>query len=159
MIVRLLPMLLLCFLCIPVAAYDFDGKVVGVSDGDTITVLHCGSPIKVRLADIDCPEKKQNFGTVAKQFTSQLVFNKEVHVIDKGKDRYSRTIGEVILPNGISLNRELVKSGYAWQYKKYSKDQQINYLEQQARLNRTGLWAVFCAEAPWDYRRNIKKAK
>lgn len=149
----------LCFLCLPVAAYDFDGKVVGVSDGDTITVLHCGSPIKVRLADIDCPEKKQSFGTVAKQFTSQLVFNKEVHIIDKGKDRYSRTIGEVILPNGISLNRELVKAGYAWQYKKYSKDQEINYLEQQAKVSKVGLWATSYVEAPWDFRKHSKKAK
>ncbi len=79
-------------------------------DGDTIDVLHNGKSVRVRLYGIDCPEKKQPYGKKAKRFTSDLAFKKIVTVIVKDRDRYGRMIGEVILPNGKSLNRELIKS-------------------------------------------------
>jgi len=90
---------------------DFSGRVVGVTDGDTIKVLHNGRAEKIRLHGIDCPEKGQPFGSKAKQFTPELVFGKTVtvHVIDM--DRYGRTVADVVLPDGRVLNRELVAAG------------------------------------------------
>ena len=93
---------------------DFSGRVVGVTDGDTITVLHNGRGEKIRLYGIDCPEKRQAFGSKAKQFTSQLAFGKDVTIVGHGKDKYGRTLGDVILPDGKNLNEELVYNGFAW---------------------------------------------
>ena len=103
----------LVLLSSPGLAADFTGRVVGVSDGDTITVLHQGKPERIRLHGIDCPEKRQAFGNRAKQFTSTLVFSKTVTVQAVDRDRYGRTVGEVLLPDGRSLNRELVRAGFA----------------------------------------------
>ncbi|MDA2912172.1 thermonuclease family protein, partial [Nitrospiraceae bacterium AH_259_D15_M11_P09] len=103
-------------------AADFTGRVVGVSDGDTITVLHNGKGERIRLHGIDCPEKRQAFGNRAKQFTSTLVFGETVTVQVMDRDRYGRTVGEVLLPDGRSLNRELVRAGFAWWYWRYAPD-------------------------------------
>ena len=92
----------------------FTARVVGVSDGDTITVLDGTTQVKVRLNGIDCPEKGQPFGARAKQLTSELGFGKSVTVCPSGADRYGRTLGEVVLPDGRVLNRELVEAGMAW---------------------------------------------
>lgn len=97
----------------PAVASDktFSGKVVKVSDGDTIQVLHEGKAEKIRLAGIDCPESKQPFGKAAKKFTLSLVAQKIVTVQVETTDRYGRTVGEIILQDGRSLNRELVYAG------------------------------------------------
>ena len=108
--------LLLLFLPLFSQAADpqsFTGKVVGVSDGDTISVIREGRAVKVRLHGIDCPEKGQPYGTKAKQYTSEMAFGKEVTVRIKDTDRYNRIVGEVILPDGLSLNKELVFVGLA----------------------------------------------
>ncbi len=135
---------------------DFSGRVVGVSDGDTIKVLHNGKAEKIRLHGIDCPEKAQPFGTKAKQFTSEMVFGKDVtlHVTDT--DRYGRTVADVILPDGRSLNRELVGAGLAWWYRKYSKDESLGKLEADARAARRGLWANPDPVPPWCWRKRQK---
>jgi endonuclease YncB( thermonuclease family) len=86
-------------------AADFTGRVVGISDGDTISVPHDGRAEKIRLNGIDCPEKRQAFGQRAKQFTSKLAFGKDVTVKTFGHDKYRRTIGDVISPDGRMLNR------------------------------------------------------
>ncbi len=83
-------------------AADFTGRVVGVADGDTITVLHNGKGERIRLHGIDCPEKRQAFGNRAKQFTSTLVFGNTVTVQVMDRDRYGRTVGVVLLPDGRS---------------------------------------------------------
>jgi len=88
--------------------HSFTGNVVGVSDGDTIKVMREGRAVKVRLHGIDCPEKGQPYGTKAKRFTSDRAFRNEVTVYVKDMDRYGRIVGEVILPDGLSLNKELV---------------------------------------------------
>ena len=136
---------------------DFNGRVVGVADGDTITVLHNGRGEKIRLYGIDCPEKRQAFGTKAKQFTSALTFGKDVTIIEHGLDKYRRTLGDVILANGQNVNRELVKAGLAWWYRKYSKDQSLGELEAQARQAKLGLWADKDPVAPWCYRKQQKE--
>jgi len=141
------------FLSLPPAlAAEFTAKVIGVSDGDTITVLHDKQPEKLRLAEIDCPEKKQAFGTVAKQCTDRLVFGKTVEVHVTGHDRYGRSIAEVHLPNGDNLNRELVVQGLAWCYRKYSHNADLLALEAEAKSNNRGLWSAPDAIPPWEFR-------
>ncbi len=134
----------------PLWAEEFTGKVVGVSDGDTITVMRLGRGEKVRLYGIDCPEKGQAFGNRAKQFTSEMVFGKEVLVKTHGCDRYGRILGDVFLPDGQSLNQELVRAGYAWWFRRYSNDVTLARLEEEARAAKVGLWADPHAVPPWE---------
>jgi micrococcal nuclease len=129
-------------------------KVIAVKDGDTIDLLRNGKTIKVRLYGIDSPEKAQDYGQKAKDFTSQLAFGKTVHLIEHNKDRYGRTVGTIILPDGRNLNEELVRNGYAWHYKEYSKDKNLEILEADARRFKRGLWQDANPTAPWDYRKN-----
>ncbi|MDF0667182.1 MAG: thermonuclease family protein [Nitrospira sp.] len=119
---------------------DFSGRVIGVSDGDTVDVLHDRTTKRIRLNAIDCPEKGQPFGTVAKRFTAEHAFGKTVTIREVGIDKYGRTIGDVMLPDGRVLNHELLKAGLAWWYRKYSKDFSLGDLEDEARLARRGLW-------------------
>ncbi len=133
-------------------AADFSGRVVGVSDGDTITVMHNGKGERIRLHGIDCPEKRQAFGKRAKQFTSNLVFAKTVTVQALDLDRYGRTVGVVLLPDGRSLNHELVRAGLAWMYRRYTNDQSLSDLEEKARVARRGLWVDANPIPPWEWR-------
>jgi micrococcal nuclease len=130
----------------------WSGKVVGVSDGDTITVMHHGRGEKIRLYGIDCPEKRQAFGKRAKQFTSKMVFGKQVEVRPVDTDRYGRTIAWVYI-SGTSLNEELLRAGLAWHYKRYSSERHLAELENEARSAGTGLWSDPYTTAPWDFRR------
>ena len=136
---------------------DFVGKVVRVSDGDTIEVLRAGRAVRVRLQGIDCPESRQAYGTRAKQFTASLAFGKTVAVQVHGTDQYGRILGEVILPDGRSLNRELVRSGYAWWYRRYSDDPVLQQLEEEARRERRGLWRDKNPIPPWEFRREYRR--
>lgn len=136
---------------------DFVGKVVGVSDGDTIEVLRAGRAVRVRLQGIDCPESRQAYGTRAKQFTAQLAFGKTVAVQVHGTDQYGRILGEVILPDGRSLNRELLRGGYAWGYRRYSNDPVLQQLEEEARRERRGLWRDRSPIPPWEFRREYRR--
>ena len=131
---------------------EFKAKVTSIKDGDTIEVLHENKATRIRLNGIDCPEKDQDFGKKAKQFTSDFCFGKEVKVISYGEDRYGRTLGDIVLEDGRNLNQELVKAGLAWHYKKYSSDPTLANLEIQARNQKIGLWLQPNALAPWDFR-------
>ncbi len=150
------PLLALLLLSVPLSSQTdtFTGKVVGVSDGDTISVMREGRAVKVRLHGIDCPEKKQPFGTKAKWVTSDLAFGKEVEVRIKDTDRYGRIVGEVILPDGVSLNKDLVHAGLAWWYRKYApNDRTLKALEAGARDEKKGLWADSNPIPPWEWRK------
>jgi endonuclease YncB( thermonuclease family) len=135
---------------------SFTGKVVKVSDGDTIQVMHEGKAEKVRLAEIDCPETKQPFGQAAKKFVLDIAAQKTVTVHVETTDRYGRTVGVVVLPDGRSLNQELIRAGLAWWYWKYSTDSSLGELEEEARAARIGLWADPAPVPPWDWRRGKK---
>lgn len=128
-------------------------KVIAIKDGDTIELLKEGKPLRVRLLGVDAPEKNQDFGTVARQFTADLCFGQMVNLIIDGNDRYGRTVGTIILPDGRSLNNELVRNGYAWHYKAYSHDETLAQLETEARQNRRGLWEKPNPTAPWNFRK------
>ena len=135
------------------------GKVVAITDGDTFKLLTKDSTlIKVRLANIDCPERKQPFSKKAKQFVSDAIFSKAVTLNVLKKDRYRRYISNVIYDDSLSLCHELVKNGLAWHYRKYSKDSILQALEDEARENKLGLWQDKNAMAPWEWR-DLKKKK
>lgn len=150
------PFIVLGVLLIQASAFaeSVTGRVVSVADGDTITVLAAGNKqVKVRFDGIDCPEKSQAFGQVAKQFTSNLVFNKTVSVDIKEQDRYGRSVG-VVRIGETNVNMALVTNGLAWWYREYAKDNEVLMrAEAKAKRERIGLWADTNPVAPWDFRR------
>jgi micrococcal nuclease len=116
------------------------GKVIGIKDGDTVEVIdNLNKTTVLRLAEVDCPEKKQPFGTRAKQFTSNAIYLKTVKYIVTNKDRYGRSIAKVYY-KGKYLSAEIIKNGMGWQYKKYSTSQELAQFEQKARSKKIGLW-------------------
>ena len=134
------------------------GKVVAITDGDTFKLLTKDSTlIKVRLANIDCPEKKQPFSKRAQQFTSEAIFSKTITIHVLKKDRYRRYISNVIYNDSLVLNYELVKHGLAWHYGKYSKDTLLQAYEDEAKAKGIGLWQDKNAISPWEWRENRKK--
>jgi len=135
-------------------AEDYTDKVVGITDGDTIRVMHDGAAERIRLWGIDCPESKQPFGTRAKQFTSGLAFGQVVTVKVKDVDRYKRTVAEIILPDGRNLNHEIVRAGLAWWYQQFARrDTALDLLEQDARAATRGLWSDQKPIQPWAWRK------
>jgi endonuclease YncB( thermonuclease family) len=143
---------------IPCLAETFSGRLVKVTDGDTVQVLHNGKAEKIRLVGIDCPEKSQPFGQSAKRLVLNLAAQKTVTILVAGKDRYGRTLGTVILPDVRYLNEELIRAGLAWHYKRYSKDETLAALENEARSAKRGLWGEPNPIAPWSWRRGKRKA-
>jgi endonuclease YncB( thermonuclease family) len=139
------------------AQQGFAGRVVGITDGDTIRVLHDGRAETVRLQGVDAPEKRQAYGERARRFVADLAFDRTVVVRATGRDRNGRLLGEVLLPDGRSLNQELVRAGYAWWFRKYSRDVRLARLEEEARQGRRGLWADQAPEPPWEYRVNGRR--
>lgn len=134
------------------------GRVVGVTDGDTISLLDSGYNMhKIRLGGIDAPEKKQAFGNVAKQSLSGLIYNQQVHVQWHKKDRYGRKVGKV-WADDTDINLEQIKRGMAWYYKKYKGElvqaDRIIYVQAQIEAERkqVGLWVDADPIAPWDFR-------
>lgn len=133
---------------------DFSGHVVSILDGDTIEVLHNQYPERIRLSGIDCPEKRQAFGQKAKQAASALIFGKEVTLHTHGKDKYGRTIADVVLSDDTNVNHTLVKDGWCWWYRKYSPgDTVLEGLETEAREAKKGLWVDPQPVPPWEWRK------
>jgi len=139
-------------------AAEFTGKVVGVTDGDTVSVMHADKAEEVRLWGIDAPESNQAFGTKAKQAASTLCFGKVVTVTVKDTDRYGRTVGDVVLPDGKRLSRELILAGMGWWYNKYApKDSELQRAEEEAQKKKRGLWADKAPVPPWEFRSSKRK--
>jgi endonuclease YncB( thermonuclease family) len=130
---------------------NFEGRVVSVTDGDTIGVLVNNMERKVRLSDIDAPEKAQAFGSRAKMALSEKVFGKTVKVDVHDKDRYGRYVGTITIDNK-NINLEMVKEGYAWWYRQYSKNYEFGKAEIEARNSKNGLWIDPFPIPPWEYR-------
>lgn len=130
------------------------GKVIGVSDGDTITVL-CGEEgkesLKVRLEGIDAPESSQAFGAKSKDALKELVAGKVVDLRKTGVDKYGRSLAFVIV-DGVDVNAKLIEDGWAWHYKKYNSDKHFAELEENARADGRGLWHDESPLPPWEFR-------
>jgi endonuclease YncB( thermonuclease family) len=138
------------------------GKVVGVHDGDTITVLDAEkNQYKIRFNGIDAPELKMDFGNKAKESLSDMVFGKEVTVVFSKRDKYNRIVANVYI-NGMDVNLEQIKRGFAWHYKKYQEEQtpkdRKDYADAEiaAKAAKKGLWLMENPTPPWDYRAQLK---
>ena len=153
--------LLLILVLVPLSLFAdtiHEGKVIKIADGDTLTILVDKQQLKIRLSDLDTPERKQPFGTRAKQALSDLAYGKQARVVEVTKDRYGRIVGRVYV-DGIDVNRELVAQGYAWVYRKYSDDAELLRLEAEAKRQEFGLWADAHPIPPWDWRRGERASK
>ena len=158
--------LLLLALCNGAGAADLFGKVVGVADGDTITILdESHRQHRIRLSGIDAPERRQAYGDRAKQHLAALVADKAVHVSWDKRDRYGRIVGRVLLSvcerarcRYDDAGLEQIRAGLAWHYRRYARDQppaeRVEYaaVEQQARDRREGLWREPDPVPPWAFR-------
>jgi endonuclease YncB( thermonuclease family) len=148
--------ILFCALLVSITASadTLTGRVIGISDGDTLTVLDSSNhQHKIRLAAIDAPEKSQAFGNKSKQALSDLCFNKQASIKVVDTDRYGRTVGEVTCA-GTNANDAMVRSGMAWVYRKYAKGYAGLYkLEDEAKAAKRGLWAEANPVPPWEWRK------
>lgn len=117
-------------------------KVVGIKDGDTVVVLDSlNNQTTLRLAEVDCPEKSQPFGTKAKQFTSDQIYLKTIKYIVTDTDRYGRSIAMIYYDtNNKYLSAEIIKAGMGWHYKRYSTSKELAMFEDNAKKNKLGLW-------------------
>jgi endonuclease YncB( thermonuclease family)/methylphosphotriester-DNA--protein-cysteine methyltransferase len=139
-----------------------EGKVIRVSDGDTIAVLDKDNKQhKIRFQGIDAPESKQDFGQASKENLSKMVFGKQVTVIWEKVDKYRRTVGKVLL-DGKDVNIEQIKAGLAWHYKKYANEQPLEdqqtyaAAEAEAKAARRGLWQDPNPTPPGEWRAEAK---
>ena len=142
-----------------VFGYTIEGKVVAITDGDTIKVKTSRNKVeKIRLAQIDTPEKKQPWGQKAKQALSNKIFGKQVKVDIVTTDRYGRLVGTVWYV-GDDINRAMVREGHAWVYRKYAKDKSLFDDESYARSMGLGLWSLpdNQRQAPWKWRKDKRK--
>lgn len=133
----------------------FTAKVIRILDGDTMEVLYKNKPVKIRLAHIDCPEKRssQPFNTNAKTTLSDLCFGQHVTIYGENADRYGRIIAVVINNKKQTINQEMIKRGMAWHFKRYSSNVTYANLELEARKNKIGLWRDPNPIAPWEWRK------
>jgi len=135
---------------------SINGKVIKIVDGDTFDILTSNnSTIRIRMNGIDCPERKQDYYQVCKDALGDYIFGKEVSLITYGTDRYKRTIAAVYIGTE-NINLKMIANGYAWHYKKYSSDAKMAQAEEEAKLQKNGLWAMINPVAPWDFRTKKK---
>ena len=132
-------------------------RVVGITDGDTLTVLVDQRQIKVRLVEIDAPEKSQAFGKRSKQSLSGLCFNKTAMLTNKGLDRYGRTLAHVEC-SGVDVNEEQLRRGMAWVYDKHVTERGLYVIQDEAKAKKLGLWADRNPTPPWEWRRTRERA-
>jgi micrococcal nuclease len=146
---------ILLALALSLAAPAFAHQVIGIADGDTLTLLVDRKPLKIRLANIDAPEKTQAFGERSKQSLSDLCFGKDATYKAQTIDKYGRTVARVTC-GGVEANRAQVERGMAWVYPKYNQDRSLPALQEAAKAARRGLWADKSPVAPWVFRHPTK---
>ena len=133
-------------------AEKLTGKVVGVADGDTLTILSAGNQqTRIRLAQIDAPEKRQPFGQKSKESLSDQVYGQMVDVDIRTIDRYGRSVGTVYR-DGEDINLIQIQRGMAWVYRQYANDPNYFRMEKTARQERIGLWSDPSPVPPWEFR-------
>lgn len=139
-------------------AAELAGRVVGVTDGDTITLLTPErKQLTVRLIEIDAPEGGQPWGDRSRQTLSELVYSRDVRIVENGKDQYGRTLGRIYV-GAMDVNAEMVRSGSAWAYRQYLVDRSLLTIEQEAKTAKRGLWSMPETQivAPWEWRRGTQ---
>ena len=144
--------LLLTLLPFGLYSQTFQVKVIGISDGDTFTGLNRDNlQLKFRIHGIDAPEKKQAYGTKAREHLGALIFGQNVTVDVNDRDRWGRYIARVATEDGRNVGKEMLQSGLAWHYKHFDKSEAYVQAEQKARDNKRGLWSDPGAVAPWEF--------
>lgn len=139
-------------------AVSFSARVVGITDGDTLTVLDGqNQQHTIRLAEIDAPERRQPWGDRSRQALSALVFSKTVSVQQTDTDRYGRVVAR-LFADGRDVNRAMVEQGHAWAYRQYLTDETLVATESRARASRAGLWSMSDQQtvAPWEWRQGVR---
>ena len=139
--------------CADVRQDELRARVTRLRDGDSFDVRRGNETVRVRVFGVDSPERGQPWSTKARQFTADLVGNREVLIRVKDRDKYGRVVGIVILADGRSLVEELVRAGLAWHYKFFSNDPTLARLESEAKAARRGLWTDPHPVPPWEFRR------
>lgn len=153
--------LFLTFHAAHAAGLDLEGRVVAIADGDTLTLLTADKhQVRIRLAEIDAPEKGQPYGTKAKEALSDLCFGKHVTAAYVDTDRYGRTVARVYA-GGLDINAEMIRQGAAWAFRKYLTDPALLPLEEEARRASRGLWSLPQEQQlpPWEWRRLPKSER
>ncbi len=139
------------------AAQVSDAYLVRVLDGDMFTANFTdGSTFNIRLNGIDAPESKQAFGLEATRELRRLLTGRVLRISTTKKDRYQRLLADVYV-GGVSVNESMIEAGYAWHYKKYSKDAKLAKLEDDAQDARRGFWQHTWLISPWDYRNGVRQ--
>lgn len=153
-------LILFAFMPLILFAQVLTGRVVKIADGDTFTLLVNGNEqVKIRLDGIDAPEKGQAYGNKAKEYLSGMIWGEPVTVNVKSKDRYGRSIGKVSTPTISDVNLEMIRAGYAWQYRDYNNDKTYTTAENQTRKNMKGLWQDKNPIRPQDFRKMKRSNK
>jgi endonuclease YncB( thermonuclease family) len=135
-----------------------EAVVTNVQDGDTIEVTIDGKPVVVRINGIDCPEDGQGYSVNAKKYTTLHCLKKKVKLEKVTIDPRGRMVANVFLQDGTNLSHALISGGYAWHFKKFSKDAKLAALENEARKKKIGLWAEENPVSPWDYKEKKKSS-
>lgn len=150
--------LLLGIYLLPIAsseeAIQYQGRVVKVTDGDSITILVGKQQIKIRLGEIDTPERGQPYWRVSRKALESLVAGRTINAIQTDIDRYKRVVAHIYIDD-IWVNEQMVKGGYAWVYREYAKMESIYLAEEYAKANKLGIWSLPESERipPWEWRR------
>jgi len=134
------------------AAQEFTTRIIAVLDGDTVLIRRANGVQKIRLADIDAPEKAQPFGESAKRSLGEMVLGKEVRVVSQAVDNYGRMVAHLGV-EGLDVNTEQIRRGMAWEYSHYHRNKTLVALEAEARQAPRGLWAQRNPTPPWDWRK------
>jgi endonuclease YncB( thermonuclease family) len=152
----LLTCLFFAALCFAKPPTVMSGRVIRVSDGDTIALLNADkAQIRVRLYGIDAPEKKQLYGEASRKYLADMVAGKDIEVKVHNIDRYGRSVGHIIIQN-LDVNRAMIEAGYSWVYRQYCKIPECVkwlLLEEEAKADKRGLWQEPDPVPPWEWRR------
>jgi endonuclease YncB( thermonuclease family) len=140
------------------AAGEFNAKVIVVIDGDTLVVLRNREKIKIRLANIDAPEKDQPYGLESRRALAGLVWKKQARIDTRAVDKYGRIVALVTV-DGRNVNEEMVKRGMAWEYSYYKPGHEYIVLQSEAQQTRRGLWVQRSAIPPWQWRKTHPPVK
>lgn len=143
---------LCCCMALSAQAETFSAKVIVVMDGDTVMVLRDGQKIKVRMANIDAPEKAQAFGQQSRESLLEMIGKRQVQIDSQAVDQYGRVVG-LISVDGRNINQEQVQRGMAWEYSHYHSDKTYISLQSAAQQAHRGLWAQSSPQAPWQWRK------
>ena len=143
----------------PRAGQEWNVMAVSITDGDTFVARGDGVTFKVRLQGIDAPERGQDFSKRSRERLGQLCSNAPLRVRILNKDGFGRWVSDVYDKSGRHVNAEMVASGLAWHFKKYSQDPELDRLERVARKALLGIWSLPNPQAPWAFREARRSGK